>query len=146
MAVVGEVASVAGLVSLAGQAVVAASSLYSFIKAYKNVHPQIQEVALTLQALHICLSGVRRIALHANTVHGQQHPEVAEIFASVKSCSELFDQIETRLNPIRNRVKRTICKKLKIAAEDGYFPSIYQQLSMHHQRLSTLLSTATWLV
>ena len=146
MAVVGEVASVAGLVSLAGQAVLAASSLYSFIKAYKNVHPQIQEVASTLQALHICLSGVRRIALHANTVHGQHHPEVAEIFASVKSCTELFDQVETRLDPIKNRVKRTICKKLKIAAEDGYFPSIYQQLTLHHQRLSTLLSTATWLV
>jgi len=146
MAVVGEVASIAGLVGLAGQAVKAASSLYSFIKAYRNIHSTIEQVASILQALHTCLSDVRRIALHADAVHGHHHPEVAEIFSSVKSCYELFDEIEKRLEPIKTRVRRTMVKKLKIAADDGYFPSIYEQLSMHHQRLSTLLITATWFV
>ncbi|KAI1618293.1 hypothetical protein EDD36DRAFT_426064 [Exophiala viscosa] len=144
MAVVGEAASIAGLAALAGQAIQAASSLYSFIKAYKNIHPTIERVASILQALHTCLSDVRRIALHADDVHGHHHPEVAEIFSSIKCCYDLFDQIEQRLDPIKSRVRRTIGKKLKIAANAGYFPSIYQQLSMQHQRLSTLLITATW--
>ncbi|KIV86031.1 hypothetical protein PV11_01672 [Exophiala sideris] len=146
MAVVGEIASIAGLVGLAGQAVKAASSLYSFIKAYRNIHPMVEQVASILQALHTCLSGVRRTALHADAVHGHHYAEVAEIFASVKSCYELFDQIEKQLDPIKSRVLRTIGKKLKVAADDGYFPLIYQQLSVQHQRLSTLLITATWFV
>jgi hypothetical protein len=44
MSVIGEVASIAGIIGLAGQTLQAASSVYSFLKVYQRVHPRILEI------------------------------------------------------------------------------------------------------
>jgi hypothetical protein len=141
MAGVGEAASIAGLVSLAGQTVQAASTLYAFFKAYKSVHPKIQEVASALEGLLNCLSNVRRAASGAEIVYRQRK---IDVFAGIKDCYELLNDIETQLDPIRANTKGCMGKKLKIAVQKDYFTVIYQQLLLRWQNLATLVSSAEW--
>ena len=144
MAGVGEAAGIAGLISLAGQSVQAASKLYAFFKAYESVHPKIQEVESALDGLLNCLGGICRVASSAKIVHGQQEAAVASVFASVRDCYELLNDIETQLDPIKASRKVSIRKKLKTAAQKDFFIAIYQQLLLRWQNIATLVNSAEW--
>jgi hypothetical protein len=58
MAGIGEAATIAGLLSLASQAVQAATVLYTYLKTYENIHPRISDAAQELEHLHLCLSEI----------------------------------------------------------------------------------------
>jgi hypothetical protein len=61
MSVIGEVASIAGIVGLAGQTLQAASSVYSLLKAYKRVHPRFLEIQEEISRLQEVLQVVARL-------------------------------------------------------------------------------------
>lgn len=142
MAGIGEAATIAGLISLAGQTVHAASTLYAFFKAYRSVYPRVQEIVSALDGLLNCLSNVRQAASTAEIVHGQG--AIIDVFAAIKGCYELLENIETQIDPIKASGKGNIVKKLKLAAQKDYFTTIYQQLLLRWQNLATSIGSAEW--
>ena len=94
-----------------------------------------------LEGLLNCLSNVQRAASGAEIVHGQRE---IDVFAGIKDCYELLNDIETQLHPIKESTKGSMGKKLKVAAQKDYFTAIYQQLLLRWQNLATLVSSAEW--
>jgi hypothetical protein len=136
--VVGEVASIARLISLAEQSVQAASSLYTFFKAYKNVHPKIHEVAQALNRLCTLLSNVWKTASRAEVQRSSTYPTLTALIIGIKDCYEFLDNTEKQLDPIKTRPKDKIFTKLKIAAQKDYFPTIYERFLWRERVLATI--------
>src|SRR6186713_2384188 len=65
MSGLGEAASIAGLISLAGQAVQATSALYTFIQTYKHTKPKLLGIADEIAQLQRTIIDIRAIANHA---------------------------------------------------------------------------------
>lgn len=144
MAGIGEAATIAGLLSLAGQAVQAATVLYTYLKAYKNVHPRIADAAAELEHLHPCLSEIWKAASLAVSGAGPPPSSLALIFASLKRCHDCMSQIESGLDSVKTKARKSLLKKLKVAAEKDYFLNISVQLSMRRQELLLILGTSSW--
>jgi hypothetical protein len=146
MAGIGEAATIAGLLSLAGQAVQAATVLYTYLKAYKDIHPRISDAAQELEHLHLCLSEIWKAASLAATGASASPSSLELIFTSLDKCYECMRQVEVDLDSVKGKARKGLIKKLKIAAEKDYFLNITVQLSVRRQELLLLLSTSSWYV
>lgn len=144
MAGIGEAATIAGLLNLAGQAVQVATGLYTYLKAYKDIHPRISDAAQELEQLHLCLSEIWKAASLAASGAGPPPSSLALIFASLKKCQDCMRQIESDLDSVKTKARKIRLKKLKIAAEKDYFLNISVQLSIRRQELLLLLGTSSW--
>lgn len=141
MSVLGEVASIASIITIAGQAIQASSSLYTFVKTYNAVRPKLLEIAEEVTRLQKTLSAIESIASRATA-----SPEIAEC------CSRLRDKLAACQNNIqewRNRLALAlkgsskvakIFRKVKIAADRGFFGELRSQMVQTREELTLELS------
>jgi len=145
MAGLGEASAVTGLIGLAGQTIQSASFLYRFFKSYQSIHPQIAGIGIELDSLLSCLGQIQDAVSHATTVSVTSTNAQAELENSLRRCYATVSEIGQQLDPVKT-VKRSVIKKLKIAARDNYFPQLQHQLSIHREELAVLIGTLAWLV
>ena len=141
MSVVGEVASIAGIISIAGQTLQASSALYTFIQTYKGVGPKLLEIAEEVTRLQKTLAAIRTIASRAAA-----SLEIAEY------CSRLHDKLaacETNIQRWRDRLALGLessskaegfFKKVKIATNRNFFGDLRSQIVQCREELILELS------
>jgi hypothetical protein len=111
LSVVCEVASAASLISMAGQSVQAASSLYAFSKACRNVQPRIQGVGQAMNHLCTLLSSVWKTALKAQELRGVTCSTLTNVFDSIRDCQQFLDLTEKQMELLKTRSKERMFLK-----------------------------------
>lgn len=141
MSGLGEAASIAAIISIAGQAVQASSALYTFIKTYKAVGPKLLEIAEEVKRLQKTLSAIGPIASRA-----EASPGIAEC------CSRLQDRLATcqiNIEKWGNRLALDlkgssragkVFMKIKIAANRDFLGELRFQITQSREELILELS------
>jgi hypothetical protein len=128
MSVIGEVASIAGIIGLAGQTLQAASSVYSLLKAYKRVHPRVLEIQEEISRLQEVLQAVARLkSLCPNSARS----DLASLDRSVLKCGPVLERLKIQMLPLEATSARffmKLLKKVKVAADVEYFSTISHQI------------------
>jgi hypothetical protein len=128
--VIGEVASIAGIIGLAGQTLQAACSVYNLLKAYKRVHPRVLEIQAEIARLKEALEAIARLTA------GSSHPAVSELNnlrASVLKCGTVLENLRIHLQDVEVTSAgffKKLLKKAKIAADVEYFSTISHQIQL----------------
>ena len=139
MSGVSEVASIAGIVSLAGQTVQTASSVHNLLKAYKRVYPRVLEIQKKIVSLQNNLHGVASLNIQASTSTMNQF---SSLQACVTGCHKALELLEGQLRPLKatsTGLFKKILKKAKHAADAEYFSTIYHQFHLCRSDLSLQL-------
>ena len=144
MAGLGEAASLAGLISLAGQAIQGVSKIYAFIKAYQTIAPKAQVVAKELELLKQALSQTQITASRATIVVPELRAPIELLHAAVSSCQTRLSQISRDNEVLPLQKKTAVWKRIKVAALQDYFAAIHAQLSSEKESLLLRLSAFTW--
>jgi hypothetical protein len=147
MAAVGEAATIAGLLGLAGLAVQAAAKLYTYLVDYRSIHPRVADVIQELERLHPALSEISRAANLAASGAGSPPSSLTLIFTELRSCHECINKINFDLDKVKDKTRdapQRFLEKLKLAADKDRFLKISSRLSMCRQELMLLLGTSSW--
>lgn len=146
MSVIGEVASIAGIVSLAGQTLQAASSVYNLLKAFKRVDPRVVEIEAEIARLKETLQDVTRLSARSpNSATGH----LSNLHTSVLKCGPILESLKLQLQPLEatsNSFFRKLLKKAKIAADVEYFPTLSHQIQLCRADISLCLQLLQRLV
>ena len=139
MSGLGEVASIAGIISLAGQTVQTASSVYNLLKAYKRIYPRVLEIQKEIVSLQNILHGVANLNSQASLSTRNQF---SSLQACVIGCRKALESLERQLRPLEatsTGLFKRILKKAKLAADAEYFSTMYRQLQLCRADLSLQL-------
>ena len=143
----GEAASIAGLLSLAGQTLQAASTIYTFIHNYKGVSAEIDSVAGHVLRLQDLLVHVQKLMTNADLLNPPSPDMLARLRTGIATCQADLITWNGRIEALRNsqlsRPKKLL-QKVKIASDHRFFSPIRSDISAHFQNLSTILGLLTW--
>jgi hypothetical protein len=137
---VGEAASILGILGVTGQAVESASTLYTFCKAYKQVHSELENTTREVQCLvnvlfqlEHCLPPLLAAECPVETINAIQREMVA--------CREDLARWTQKIDSLDlSAAKGTMLKKVKIAADKSYFAGMRGQLSSHRELITALMT------
>ena len=144
MSVVAEAASVAGLVSLAGQAVQATSRLYAFIKAYKELSFETEALLKELAYLRDVLDGIAAVAEATSSANNDVTPAIRRLHGGLQRCRETIVEVEGNLKRVIEPPEGHVLRKMKVAARKDFFDRLRQTISSEKESLSVLVGTTTW--
>ncbi|KAL9610811.1 MAG: hypothetical protein Q9167_004511 [Letrouitia subvulpina] len=137
MSGIGEAASIAGLVTIAGQCVKQISKLYSFVRDFQNVVPQTTSLFNELELLQQCLSQIQTVASRALAVNCDFSRSVDALFGAVDRCHGSIIQIEDQLRAVYPGKKNMVWNRLKVTAARDFFARFQAQISA--QKLDLIL-------
>ncbi|MCJ1264117.1 hypothetical protein MMC22_003988 [Lobaria immixta] len=135
MAGVGEAASIAGLITVAGQCLDLLSKLYTLVKAFQDVFPQARKLADELTLLRQCLSQIQNIASRAVNIVPDLSEPVTALFTTVSRCENTVCQIEQKIQTIHPSKKKLIWNRVKVAAARDFFTLLQAQVLSEKQDL-----------
>lgn len=141
MAGIGEAASIAGLVSLAGQSLHGLVGLYCFVKAYENTIPESQAIPCQIDFLRDLVS---RLSARSNQINnGLISTELVDRLSKrLRGCHSTLVAMELELLPIVAGGRGSSTRRLKVAARRKYFTTMHSKLTAEQTSLSLILSTA----
>lgn len=128
MSVIGEVASITGIISLAGQTLQAASSVYNLLKAYKRVQPRVLDIQAEVARLIETLQSVTPLGVRSSNPASDQ---LTNLQTSVLRCESILENLRKQLKPLEATSTgffKKFLKKTKIAADMECFSIISQQI------------------
>ena len=140
MSGVGEVAAIAGLV---GQAVQAASTLYTFFEDYKNVHLKIAETQAEISRLQEVLQAVEKLVAAAIATPSPPVRRFDGLKSCIANCITCLEELDVQLQrdfDVKHRPIARIFKKFKIAANKGHFNHIWRRISVLRKEISLELT------
>jgi hypothetical protein len=146
MEVVGTVASVGGVIALAGQTLSGLSKLYIFFKAYKDVLPNARAAIEELSALETLLQEAQSMASKAVSPLQGTSGVTDALYTGISRCQTATHAIETGLTALMDKSSGKFAKKAKAAARRDYFAEIYRKLSTEKENLGLVLNLAAWQV
>lgn len=146
MAGLGEAASVAGLIALAGSTFQAVCNVYAFCKSYQSVQPKLQGVMEELGRLKETLSQVQRVASQAATPSSGSLNTIAVLQNNICECRASLEDLEGLVQQSQRRGRGTLFRTAKVAANPDHFAAIYRQLSSHRENLTIKLGLLAWYV
>ena len=143
MSGLGEAASIAGLISLAGQAVQATSALYTFIQTYKHTKPKLLGIADEIAQLQRTIIDIRAIANHAAAT-----PEIdgycLRLHGKLLTCQSRIrgwkEKIHLQLKAKGRSRAENFLKKIKIAADRDFLGDIRAQIIRTREEMILELS------
>lgn len=144
MEIVGGVASVAGVLSLAIQLVDSSLKLYKFLETIQGAPSEIVRLQEMVLQLHSILKGAQDVLEQQNK---QEHvpPPDQSLYSALKSCQSKVKTLEDYITKIqRNAVQRGIQRvwgKVKIPFEQDHFAKINGQVQEACQIMNTALAT-----
>lgn len=139
---IGEAASILGILGVAGQAIESASTLYTFCKAYKEVTSELERMLTDIESLISLLVEIKRLlpALSAASaspgILDAVQRQVQTCNADLATWTEKIDSLglDTAMGP------KPMLKKVKIAADKGYFAGIRAKLSSKREEITLLIA------
>ncbi|KAL9112350.1 MAG: hypothetical protein Q9227_003468 [Pyrenula ochraceoflavens] len=135
MSGVGEIASVAGIISLAGQSVQVASSLYSFIEAYKQIVPEAERLLDEIERLRKIISDIVVVAdAHLQTANSGGSL-VQRLQDAISRCSRTMSETELSLKEVSECSNGRRKNRIKAAAQKGYFTDLSRRISTEKETL-----------
>ena len=144
MAGVGEAASIAGLIVVAGQCLDQLSKLYSLVKAFQGAFEQARKLADELTLLRQCLSQIQNIASPAISIVPDLSEPVVALFTTVSRCQNTIAEIQQKIQTIYPSKKRLIWKRVKVAAARDFFTLVQTQVLSEKQDLILRLDAFSW--
>jgi hypothetical protein len=129
MSVIGEAASIAGIIGLAGQAIQAASAVYNLLEAYRRVSSRVLEIQEEIASLQQILEGVATLGTQSSESATAQ---LTDLHTSVLKCQSVLEQLKMRLQPLKitSTGFKRFFKKAKLAADTEYFSTISHQIHL----------------
>lgn len=146
MAGIGEAASIAGLIALAGSTLQSACNLYSFCKSYQSVQPKLQGVSEEIDRLKETLSQVQIVVSHAATPLPSSFSNITALQNSICRCQTSLEDIERKIKQGQIRGRFMFLRTAKLAANPDQFAAISRQLSSHREDLMIKLESLAWYV
>jgi hypothetical protein len=140
MSVVGEVASVAGLIGLTGQTLNGCLKVYSGIISYKSVSRHARYVADDCESLTSTLSRIQDILSLAASGYDRLDQSINALFSAISKCQTTLREIESKLDAISAGKKPNRMQRLKVAALDDFFSSIQSHIVSERENLNLHLS------
>ena len=123
MSGLGEAASIAGIIGVAGQAISSASALYTFCKTYRHVEPDIEHTTNEVERLSTVLLQLERLvptlsaaACSPATIRAAEY-QIGACKNDLADWSRTVDGLDLKNARVTKRMK----EKLKIAADRGFF-------------------------
>lgn len=144
MAGVGEAASIAGLITVAGQCLDLLLKLYTLVKAFQDAFPQARKLADELTLLRQCLSQIQNIASRANNIVPDLSEPVRALFTTVSRCENTVLQIEQKIQTIHPSKKKLIWNRVKVTAARDFFTLLQAQVLSEKQDLILRLDAFSW--
>jgi septation ring formation regulator EzrA len=142
MAGLGEAASIAGLISLAGQTIQATSKLYTFFQTYKTIHTQFERTGQELESLEDVLRQIERVITNATVKGSTPIDVIVTLEARVKECRDDIEKWTKKVELLgldgAKSTKRVITK-LKVTADKAYFTRVREQLCFHRSQINLSL-------
>lgn len=140
MSVVGEVASVAGLIGLTGQTLIGCLKVYSGIISYKSVSQHAWYVADDCESLTSTVSRIQDILSQAASGYDRLDQFIRALFKAISKCQATLREIETKLDALSAGKKPNRMQRLKIAALDDFFSTIQNKIVSERENLNLHLS------
>ena len=125
MSVIGEVASIAGIIGLVGQTLQIASSVCNLLKAYKRVYPRALEIQEEIPQLQQGAASLNSPCLNST------RSDLVSLHRSVLKCGPVLGKLKIQLLPLEATSAgffRKLLKKVKVAADVEYFSTISPQV------------------
>ena len=143
MASLGEAASFAGLISLAGQAVEAISNLYTFYERYKTVDVQVEQIGKELRSLQNSLQQIELLATDESAKTSQPTDAAATLSHHILECRDEIESWNRRLDSINIRGAqgaKLFLRKIKVSANREYLVGIRERLRFQREQLDLSLN------
>lgn len=143
MSVVGEIASVAGLIGLTGQTLSGCAKVYSAIISYKSVSQQAGHVANDCEALKSTLSRIQDILSQFSSQSDRIDQSIDALFSAISKCQTTLREIEGKIDTLSADKKPTRLQRAKVVSLDSFFTSIQSNLVSERENLNLYLSALT---
>lgn len=134
MAGVAEAASIAGVISLVGQAVQAASSLYTFLEIYRHLSSRLSDTLAQVSNLQETLEIAVQVLSKASAVTSSEAIILNKLRDTIRECQTDLEASKNALekHDFRN-VKGTTRRlaNLKLTADKAFFTNLSTRLSAH---------------
>jgi hypothetical protein len=143
----GEAAGIAGLLSLAGQTLQAASTIYGFVHSYKSVSAEIASIAGETLRLQDLLVHVRKFVADIGVFNAPSPDIVARLRIEITTCQADLERWNAGIEALRDTHcswPRKLLQRVKIASEKGFFSPIRLGISAHLENIGTILGLLTW--
>lgn len=144
---IGEAASIAGLFGLAGQTVQAASTLYRFVQAYKNVSIEIASTTEEIVRLENVLCHAQKLAADTPVSTLLSPDIVAALEKDIGLCRSDLQKWNEEVESLKHTQishPRKVLNKLKIASDKGFFLLIRAGISKHLKAITAILGLLDW--
>ena len=143
MAGLGEVASFAGLISLAGQTVQVTSALYTFYERYKTVDVQVAQIGNELRSLRNSLQQIELLATDESAQTSQPTDAAATLSHHILECRDEIKSSNQKLDSINlcgaQGAKRFL-RKIRVSVNKEYLMGIRERLRFQREQLDLSLS------
>jgi hypothetical protein len=142
MAGLGEAASIAGIISLAGQTLQATSTLYTFCKTYRNIHIEFEQTSKELEGLRNILQQIERFATDDTSRISLPTDAVSGLQESLSECRkdiEMWAQKVELLGIADAKGAKRVLTKIKVSADKDYFKRPRERLCIHRAQIGLSL-------
>ncbi len=143
MSVVGEMASIAGLASLAGQASGGLSKIYSLATSYKSIPQKAQHLADDCRSLQKTLAQVQNVASRAafkDSCLAEPEP-INALYSSVSRCQGTIAETVEKIKAFHPSGTSSRWKRIKVVAMDDFFVEIHSHIVSAREDLLLHLNT-----
>jgi hypothetical protein len=144
---IGEAASIAGIINLAGQAVQAVTTIAAFCNAYKSVHQDITRASRDLEILRRVLLQVETTATFA--LLPSRCPQ--DLLSHLRDCISACRKDLHEWNDWSRKVDldcagglERIWKKVKVAADKSHFSKLSNGVSTHIEGIILCCQLLNW--
>jgi hypothetical protein len=143
MAGLGEVASFAGLISLAGQTVQATSALYTFYERYKTADVQVEQIGKELRNLRDSLQQIELLTTDESAKASQPTDAAATLSHHILECHDEIESSNRKLDSINlcgAQGTKGFLRKIKVSANREYSIGIRERLRFQREQLGLSLN------
>lgn len=144
MSGIGEAASIAGLVAIAGQSLNISSKLFGCIKAYQSVIPQAHKLAGELNQLQDCFVQIQHITSQAIDFVPELSYHVGALLHQVSACQLTMTTMLQKLQNVDPNKRKLRWKQIKVAADGDFFIQLQAQIACEKQNLILKLEAVNW--
>ena len=143
----GEAASIAGLISLAGQTMQAITTIAAFCKAYNNVHTDIVKSATNLELLRRVLLQIEKTANFSLAPSRCPPALMSHLRDCVSACrQDMHSWLEWTKSIDISKAGRLekIWKKIRVAADQNHFSRLSNGVSAHIENITLCFQLLNW--
>lgn len=143
----GEAASIAGIISLAGQTLQAITTITAFCKAYKNVHTDIAKASTSLELLRRVLLQIETTATFSLVPSRCPPALISHLRDCVSKCREdlhVWIEWTKKVDFGNSGGLEKVWKRAKVAADRSQFSRLSDGVSGHIEHLTLSCQLLNW--